>query len=217
MSKSQYLVRLGIPVIDERIGAVYPGSLILIEGSPDTYPHVMIHMSLNYHATKATPVSYITVMDDPEDYKLMAKNMGIRVEAYELNDIWRYDTALNIDDAIVKALDHVSRNRLVALDLTGLRITRNHVGKLMEVIEANRSRQLLLYLLLTPQLVDTELLYLLEKIAEVVFYLKTELLKEGVRRIIWVKKTKRILGKEVYLEYTLTARGLEIETVKRVI
>jgi len=217
VSEYQQLIRLGIPVIDERLGAIYPGGLILVEATPDAYPHVMVHMSLHHHAAHATPVSYIVVMDDPEDYKLLARNMGIRIEAYEANDLWRYDSALDIDDALMKTMNHLSKDRLVATDLIGLKVTTEYTRKFLEIIEINRRRQLLVYIMITPQLIDNELLYVLEKIAEVVFNLKLELSKEGIRRILWIKKTKRILGREAYLEYTLTPRGIEIETVKRVI
>jgi len=217
MAELQQLVRLGIPIVDERLGAIYPGSMILVEAVPEAYPHVMVHMSLHHQASQANPVSYIVVLDDPEDYKTMAKNMGIKVETFEVNDLWRYDDAISVEDALVKTINHLSRNRLVATDLIGLKITVDYTKKFMEIVEVNRRRQLLTYLLVTPQLVDNDLLYLLEKRAEVVFNLKLEYAKEGVRRIIWIKKTKRILGRDAYLEYTITPRGIEIETVKRVI
>ena len=143
--------------------------------------------------------------------------MGIRIEAYEANDLWRYDSALDIDDALMKTMNHLSKDRLVATDLIGLKVTTEYTRKFLEIIEINRRRQLLVYIMITPQLIENELLYVLEKIAEVVFNLKLELSKEGIRRILWIKKTKRILGREAYLEYTLTPRGIEIETVKRVI
>jgi len=206
-------IRLGIPVLDEYLGTLKPGTTILIEGSPDTYPYLLLHR-IGYSISKAgMRVAYIVLGDVVEDYKEAAINVGLDIRTAEREYLWKYYSAANISE-LWNILNKELPKSVIIVDASSLiEISYEDAVKLKHYAKTWNT---CIILQVTPNVVRDNVLLIMERLFDIIVELKVSIIGTEVRYLMLFKKHKKIPKRGLIVTYSIGAQGVRIEQLRKV-
>lgn len=206
-------IRLGIPVLDEYLGTLKPGTTILIEGSPDTYPYLLLHR-IGYNVSKANMrVAYIVLEDDVEDYREAATNVGLDVRTAEREHLWEYHSITNINE-LWNILSKELPRSIVIIDASSL--TEISYEDVMKLKHYAKTWNTCIILQVTPNVIREDVLLIMERLFDIIVELKVSIIGTEVRYLMIFKKHKKIPKRGLIVTYSIGAQGVRIEQLRKV-
>ncbi len=212
---SEIMFRLGIPALDEYVGAIKPGYLILMEGEVETYPYLVLHR-IGFSAAKdyRYKVLYIVVNDEPEEYLEASINVGLDIRTLIYRKLWRYLKAESFEDIVKVIVEEASRS-LVLVDASLAKIRLNY-NEVMFVKNALKTNDSVLALAISPSIVAKEEVMMVEKVANIVLRLAFEVVSGEPRYLMELIKCKNMPKKALMLTYSIGALGIRIEKLQKI-
>lgn len=207
-------VKLGISVLDKYVGSLKPGATILIEGSPETYPYLLLHR-IGYQVSKAgAKTTYIIWGDSVEDYREAAINVGLNVVTLEREHLWKYFSVASLNELLNIALKEATKSSIL-IDATSmpLKLSLKEAIELKNIVGKSGT---ILAISITPHIVEEETLLLLEKLFDIVLELQVKILRDEVRYIMNIKKHKKFPKKGLLITYTIGAQGIKVEQLRKI-
>lgn len=206
-------IRLGIPVLDEYLGTLKPGTTILVEGLPDTYPYLLLHR-IGYSVSKANVrVAYIILGDDVEDYREAAVNVGLDVRAIEREYLWEYYSITNINE-LWDVLSRELPRSLVIIDASS--VTHIPYEDTMKIKHNAKTWNTCIILQVTPNVIKEDALLIMERLFDIVIELKVSIIGAEVRYLMLFKKHKKMPKRGLIVTYSIGAQGVRIEQLRKV-
>jgi len=206
-------IRLGIPVLDEYLGTLKPGTTILVEGSPNTYPYLLLHR-IGYSISKAgMRVTYIVLGDDVEDYREAAINVGLDIRTAEREYLWEYYSAANIDE-LWNILNKELSKSVIIIDASSL-AEMSYEG-IMKLKHYAKTWNTCIFLQVTPNVIRDDVLLVMERLFDVIVELKVSIIGTEVRYLMLFKKHKKMPKKSLIVTYSIGAQGVRIEQLRKV-
>jgi len=213
--QAEIAFRLGIPALDERIGTIKSGYLILIEGSVETYPYLLLHrIGFTIARDYGLKITYIVMFDDYEEYYEASVNVGLDIRTLRYRKLWKYVRVDSFESVIKQVLDE-SEKTVILVDATSAKI-RFSLKELAFLKNSLRNNNLALLLAITPELLDKEEVAAAEKIANIVLRLHYKIVSDEPRYIMELIKHKTMPKNAVILTYSIGALGVRIERLQKI-
>ncbi len=207
--------RLGIPTLDERIGTIKLGYLVLIEGDIETYPYLLLHrVGLTIARDYGLKITYIVMLDDYDEYLEASANVGLDIESLMYKGLWKYIRADSFE-SIVKQIMNESEKTVLLVDATSARI-RFSPKELAFIKNTLKNNNLALLLAITPNLLDKEGLAVAEKVANIVIKLSLEIVSDEPKYVMKLVKHKTMPKNAIVLTYSVGALGVRIERLQKI-
>jgi len=213
--QSKIVFRLGIPVLDEHIGTIKSGYLVLIEGDVETYPYLLLHkVGQTIVRDYGLKITYIVMLDDYDEYIEASANVGLDVESLMNRGLWKYVRADSFESVIKQIMDE-SGGTVLLVDATSARI-RLSPKELAFIKNSLKNNNLALLLAITPNLLNKEDLAVVEKVANLVIKLSLEIVSDEPRYVMKLVKHKTMPKNATILSYSIGALGVRIERLQKI-
>ncbi len=207
-------IRLGIPVLDEYVGSLKPGTTILIEGLPETYPYLLLHR-IGYQVSRAgVKVTYIIWGDNAEDYREAAINVGLDVPTLEREHLWKYFSIMSLDELWNIMLKEAAKS-LILIDATSISL-EIPLKEAMELRNMAKKWGTITVISITPPVIGEKTLLLLEKLFDIILELQVKIIRDEVRYLMNIKKHKKMPKKGLIITYSIGAQGIKVEQLRKI-
>jgi len=207
-------IKLGISILDEYVGSLKPGTTILIEGSPETYPYLLLHR-IGYQVSRAgVKVTYIIWGDSVEDYREAAINVGLDVLTLERERLWKYFSAASLNELWNIALKEATKS-LILIDATSMPLELS-LKEAMELKNMAEKWGTIVVVSITPLVIEEKTLLLLEKLFDIVLELQVKIIRDEVRYLMNIKKHKKMPKKGLIITYSIGAQGIKVEQLRKI-
>lgn len=212
MALAARTIRLGIPVFDDRVGNVSPGSLELLVGDKDSYVHLFNYIIAKAWTNRGERIAFVIDKGFINNHRIIAESFGIDTVGLEDANMWKYEEVETSNDALTRVVELLVNYPLVLVDATTW--FDPDVTLLHRVLSTLVNSNSILVMAVIDGRVTNETLGILEANAE--YVLRFETYWAGLR----VERTMKLVRSRhptnafaVY--YTVTRDGVDIEELKR--
>ncbi len=206
------IIRLGIPVFDERVGEALLGSIETILGDDSSHVHLFNYIVAKTWSDRGERIVYILDKQIAEPHRSIAESMGISVRILEEGGYWSYIEVDNTEDAISNAIEHALRTPLVILDsTTWFDPSTESLINLARTLSTTRS---IVLVSVISSNADPKALAQLQALSDMVIQLQTDWVGVRVSRIIRLLRS-RIPRPSFAAYYSISKEGIKIEELKR--
>ena len=213
--QSEISFRLGIPALDERIGIIKSGYIVLIEGGVETYPYLLLHrVGFTIARDYGLKVTYIVMFDDYEEYFEASVNVGLDIRTLRYRKLWKYVRVDSFESVVRQVMDE-SEKTVILVDATSAKI-RLSPEELRFLKNSLRNNNLALLLAITPELLDKEDVAVAEKIANIILRLRFKIVSDEPRYTMELIKHKTMPKNAAILTYNIGALGVRIERLQKI-
>ena len=206
------IIRLGIPVFDERVGEALLGSIESIVGDESSHVHLFNYIVAKTWSERGEKIVYILDKQLAEPHRSIAESMGISVRILEEGGYWSYIEVESSDDAIANAIEHALRAPLVIVDSTTW--FDPSVDSLINLARTLSTTRSIVLVSVVSSNAEPKALAQLQALSDMVIQLETEWTGVRVSRIIRLLRS-RIPRPSFAAYYTLSKEGIKIEELKR--
>ena len=200
-----------IPVLGRMLGPVVKGSIIVIAGTPETYPHVLGAEILKEAIRVREKSALILLGDSPDDYFEMLESMG--VSRLSLEELLSVDIVDNVSRTVSMVAEEAGRGaETIVADLRGA--SELGPGTMRGYAERLRRTPSILYLILDPGLLGAETLSWIARLSEAFILLEARRTEEGYERraILYSSRRPR---RDFSVTYRVSETGISFETTSR--
>lgn len=207
--------KLGVPALDEHVGTIKSGYLVLIEGDVETYPYLLLHkIGFTVARNYGLKVTYIVMFDDYEEYLEASANVGLDVRTLRFNNLWKY-VRVDSFESITKHITEENERTVILVDATSAKI-RLSPTELTSIKTFLKNNNLVLFLAISPELLSKEDVAIMEKIANIVIRLYLKMVANEPKYVIELVKHKTMPKNAVALTYSVGALGIMLERFQKI-
>ncbi len=206
------IIRLGIPVFDERVGEALLGSIESIIGDESSHVHLFNYIIAKTWSDRGERVVYILDKQIAEPHRSIAESMGISVRILEEGGYWSYIEVENTEDAISHAIEQALRTPLVILDSTVW--FDPSVESLINMAKTLSTTKSIVLISVISTNADPKAIAQLQALSDMVIQLESDWVGVRVSRIIRLLRS-RIPRPSFAAYYSISREGIKIEELKR--
>ncbi|RLF24881.1 MAG: hypothetical protein DRN15_01200 [Thermoprotei archaeon] len=217
-------VKLGIPGLDERLGGIPDGSLLLIIGDAEAPFHLIARQSLFNKALEGGKVVYVNIDESKDDIVSEMESLHWVLRPLEVSGNW---TFINCEARPERAFafletrfrEVVSKGAWTCIDTftSLLNLDRRRALSLLSLMLKIVRSGGIHYLLVVKQFHEEEVLDRLKYMCDVVMEVE---LPRDIRRPLFLLRVPKIRRKPfsgLVVSFTVDERGVVIETLTRIL
>ncbi len=208
------LLHLGVPGLDDKIGAIPGGSLVAIIGDPETYPHYFAYTALARSLSNQQRSTLIVAGDLLRDHLDLLENLGVSARSFVKTGLLTCKEVANLDEGLSEAVNEAQRSRLVVLEATAC--TELDPQLLRRSLLRIRGTEALVVITVSPSILKEPGTSILTRLSDVALRLQLVVHEQRYERMITLAFSKRRPRRDIALYYTISEGGVMLETLSRV-
>lgn len=214
-------IKLKIAGFHEIYGDIPGGSIILLIGEPGSGNDIFAIQTLYLHTLEDIKVSYLTIDRHPREIIEEMRAYGWNIEKVKIK--WKFIDAYTNQEAIEQQINEMIENIGIGdwscidtITTMWMKLKPMEIMKLIRYIKSKaREGGGLHFLIAIKGIIDKKDEQILKHAVDGVFEFEPQI--SSNRGIIKIVKMRRRIGTWINIPYRITLRGIEIETVTRII